>query len=103
MSHKLRVAFIDYVLEPDKPGRSGLSDFVWDMASELVRQGHEVYIIASYHSDKYPDPNVKVHNFPTPPIGYRNIIGQLLIIKHAADIVRQLQRCCCSATRVAKV
>ena len=39
VNRPLRVAFVDYVLEPDKPGRSGLSDVVWDMASELVNQG----------------------------------------------------------------
>lgn len=86
----LRIAFVDYVLEPDKPGRSGLSDIVWDMATELANQGHEPHIIASYHTDVYPDPRVRVHNFPTPPIGYRNIVGQLWILKRAADIARRL-------------
>jgi hypothetical protein len=30
VNQKLRVAFVDYVLEPDKPRRSGLSDTVCD-------------------------------------------------------------------------
>ncbi len=55
-SRKLRIGFVDYVLEPDKPGQTGLSDIVWDMASELVNQGHEPHVIASYHTDQYPDP-----------------------------------------------
>lgn len=88
---QLKIAFVDYVLEPDKPGRSGLSDIVWDMASELVNQGHEAHVIGSYYTTTYPDPRVIVHNFPTPPIGYRNIIGQLWILKRAADVVRNLQ------------
>ena len=88
---QLNIAFVDYVLEPDKPGRSGLSDIVWDMASELVNQGHEAHVVGSYHTTTYPDARVTVHNFPTPPIGYRNIAGQLWIIKRAADIVRHLQ------------
>jgi glycosyltransferase involved in cell wall biosynthesis len=88
-SRILKVAYIDYILEPDKPGRSGLSDVVWDMASELTNQGHEAHIIASYYTRQYPDPRVIVHNFPTPPIGYRNFIGQLWILKRATDIVKQ--------------
>jgi glycosyltransferase involved in cell wall biosynthesis len=87
----LRVAFIDYVLEPDKPGRTGLSGVVWDMASELVRQGHEAHVIASYHTREYPDPRVTVHNFPTPPFGYRNVVGHFWMLKRAAAIVRNLQ------------
>lgn len=90
-SDKLRIAFVDYVLEPDQPGRTGLSDVVWDMASELINQGHEAHMVASYHTEEYPDPRVTVHNFPTPPIGYRNVIGHTWIIKRAADIIRRLQ------------
>ena len=88
---KIKVAFIDYVLEPDKPGKSGLSDLVWDMASELVNQGHEAHIIASYYTHQYPDDRVIVHNFPTPPIGYRNIIGQLWILKRAEAIAKRIK------------
>lgn len=87
----MRIAFVDYVLEPHKPGRSGLSDVVWDMASELVNQGHEAHIVASYHTQNYPDRRVIVHNFPTPPIGYRNIVGHFWLLKRAADIVNRLQ------------
>ncbi len=87
---KLRVALVDYVLEPDKPGVTGLSDIVWDMASELINQGHDVHIVASYHTDRIPDERVTLHNFKTPPIGYRNIVGQLWILKRAANVVRRI-------------
>ncbi len=87
----LRVAFVDYVLDPTQPGRSGLSDVVWDMASELVSQGHESHVIASYHVKTYPDARVIVHNFSTPPIGYRNVVGHFWILKRAADIARRLR------------
>lgn len=86
----MKIGFVDYILDPKKPGRSGLSDMVWDMASELIKQGHEVHVIASYHTKFYPDPLVKMHNFKTPPIGYRNIIGQLWILVCAAKIVKKL-------------
>lgn len=91
MGHSvLRIAFVDYVLDPKYPGITGLSDVVWDMASELVNQGHEVHIVASYHTNNYPDARVIVHNFPTPPIGYRNILGQLLILKRAATYLERI-------------
>lgn len=91
LKRPLRVAFVDYVLEPDKPGRTGLSDIVWDMATELVNQGHEAHVIASYHTDQYPDSRVIVHNFPTPPIGYQNVVGHFLILREAAKIVQKLK------------
>lgn len=78
-------------MDPGKPGRSGLSDIVWEMASELVNQGHEAHVVASYHTDRMPDDRVIVHNFATPPIGYRNIIGQVWILKRAADCMSMIQ------------
>lgn len=91
MTHQvLRIAFVDYVVDPKHPGLTGLSDVVWDMASELINQGHEVHIVASYHTQHYPDPRVIVHNFPTPPIGYRNIVGHLMILGRAAVYLRQI-------------
>lgn len=87
----LRVAFIDYVLEPDKPGRSGLSDVMWDMATALTDLGHEAHIIASYRTTNYPDQRITVHNFPEPPIGYRNLLGQFWILKRAADIAKKIK------------
>jgi glycosyltransferase involved in cell wall biosynthesis len=87
----LKVAFVDYVVDPRQPGRSGLSDVVWDMAGELARQGHEAHVVASYHTTDYPDPRVVVHNFPTPPIGYRNIVGQVWILNRAAACLRRIQ------------
>lgn len=88
---RLRVAFVDYVVSPDKPGRSGLSDMVWDMASELRRRGHEPHIVGSYRTTKYPDPLIRVHNFPEPFIGYRNVVGHTLILNRAAQCVRQIR------------
>ena len=88
---RLKIAFVDYVLEPDKPGRSGLSDIVWDMASELTNQGHEVHVVASYHTTQYPDARISVHNFETPPMGYRNVVGNAWLLYRAARIVKSIQ------------
>jgi glycosyltransferase involved in cell wall biosynthesis len=90
MEKKIKIGFIDYVLEPDKPGRTGLSDIVWELGVELVAQGNEVHVIASYQSTEYPNDLIIVHNFSTPPIGYRNLLGQLWILKRAANIIRHL-------------
>ena len=88
---RLKVAFVDYVLEPDKPGRSGLSDIVWDMASALIDQGHEAHVVASYNTTAYPDKRVVVHNFKAPPMGYRNVVGNAWLLKRASTIVKRLE------------
>ena len=89
-SLSLKIAFVDYMVNPSKPGRSGLSDIVWDMATELVALGHEVHVVASYATSEVPDGRVVLHNFETPPIGYRNVIGHVWIIKRASDIIKKI-------------
>lgn len=79
----MRVAFIDYVLDPTKPGKTGLSDLVWDIAPRLVDYGDEVHVIGPYTTDANPDSRVNVHRFKLPPIGYRNIVGHLWIVLRA--------------------
>lgn len=86
----MRVVLFDYVLDPSKPGRSGLSDIVWDMATHMVDYGCEVHVIGSYFTDVVPDSRVIFHNFKTPPIGYRNVIGHAWIVKRAVSIIREI-------------
>jgi glycosyltransferase involved in cell wall biosynthesis len=76
----MRVAFVDYVVEPDKPGASGLSDISWNMARELTKLGDDVHIVAPYSIDPEPCGGVTVHRFPLPRPGYRNIVGHLRIV-----------------------
>jgi glycosyltransferase involved in cell wall biosynthesis len=76
----MRVGFVDYVLEPDKPGASGLSDITWNMARELTKLGDDVHIVAPYSVDPEPCSGVTVHRFPLPRPGYRNIVGHLRIV-----------------------
>lgn len=85
----MRVAFIDYVFELDLPvGTSGLSEVVWNMAIPLANAGHEVHVVAPYASQSYPCDSVQVHRFELPPIGYRNIIGHILIVRRAIQILK---------------
>lgn len=79
----MRVAFVDFVLDPAQPGAAGLSNIVWSMARELQALGDEVHIVAPYTTDRYPYPGIQVHRFGIPPIGYRNIVGHLLIVLRA--------------------
>ncbi len=88
----MRIAFVDYVCDPAKPGLTGLSDLVWDMASRLARGGDEIHVVAPYTNDAAPDPAVHVHRFPIPAIGYRNIVGHLLIVYAAYRRLQQLGR-----------
>jgi glycosyltransferase involved in cell wall biosynthesis len=86
----VRIAFFDYVCDPAKPGTTGLSDIVWDIAVRLVELGDEVDIVAPYTVDQMPSTSVRVHRFPIPPIGYRNIVGHLLIILTGSRYLRHL-------------
>jgi hypothetical protein len=40
----MKIAFIDYVLDPAQSGASGLSDVVWNMARELAKLGDDVHV-----------------------------------------------------------
>ncbi len=90
MQTNLRIVFLDYVLDLTKPGRNGLSDIVWDMASEMIDLGHEVHVVAPYTQQLAPDQRVKVHSIEVPPMGYRWFIGHMWICKRMADIAFRL-------------
>jgi len=86
----MKIAFIDFVLDPALPGASGLSDIVWNTARELARLGDEVHIVAPYSVDPPPVLGVTVHRFKLPPVGYRNILGHILIVLAAWRVVRRI-------------
>lgn len=83
---KLKIGFIDYVLDPQRPGRSGLSDIVWDMAENLTDLGHQVHILGPYSETL--NPKVSVHRIPIPPMGLRNVVGNIWLLRRAAKMVR---------------
>jgi glycosyltransferase involved in cell wall biosynthesis len=87
----MRVAFVDYVVEPDKPGASGLSDISWNMARELGRLGDDVHVLGPYTVDPAHFPGVTAHRFPLPWPGYRNILGHLRIVISARKKLGQLR------------
>jgi len=84
----LRVGLVDYVVDPYKPGRSGLSDIVWDMATHLVDLGHEAHVFGHYLTADYPDPRVTVHAVAIPKAWRRNVVGQSYILHRAARLMR---------------
>ncbi len=87
---RLVIVFLDYILELDKPGRIGLSDVVWDMASELVELGHDVHVVGPYAQELVPDQRVRVHTIKVPPTGYRWFVGHLWICLRMARVAHQL-------------
>jgi len=86
----MKIAFVDFILDPTKPGRTGLSDLVWDMAKRLTRFGDEVHIVAPYTFENFPDRQVHVHRFSLPVLAYQNILGHSLIILRAYRTLQQL-------------
>ena len=76
----MRIVLFDYVFDRDKPGASGLSDLVWNWASHLTTMGDEVHIVAPYLENARPPTGAIVHRYALPPIGYRNILGHVLIV-----------------------
>ena len=96
----MKIVFLDYVLEPDQPGRTGLSDVVWDMAQGLIELGHDVQVVGPYPQHLAPDPRVKVHTIKVPPTGYRWFGGHLWICKRLADKAASLKADIIHAPRV---
>jgi glycosyltransferase involved in cell wall biosynthesis len=88
---KLKIVFLDYILELDKPGRTGLSDVVWDMADELIALGHDVHVVAPYPQELAPNPQIQVHTIKVPPSGYRWFIGHLWICERMARVAHRLE------------
>lgn len=86
----MRIAFVDYILDPSAPATTGLSDLVWDMATRLSRDGDDVHVVAPYTTDRWPAAAVTVHKFRIPPIGYRNIVGHGLILARAMFALRRI-------------
>jgi len=88
----MRIAFVDYVCKTDKPGTTGLSDLVWDMAGRLADLGDDTHVVAPYTVSGQPHPGVTVDRFAIPPIGYRNIAGHVLMVLAALRRLRSLGR-----------
>jgi len=88
----MKIVLFDYVFERDKPGITGLSDLVWNWARHLVDLGDEVHIVAPYPESAQPPEGTIVHRFPVPPIGYRNIVGHILIVLRGWLEIRKLGR-----------
>ncbi len=86
------IVFLDYILDLARPGASGLSDIVWDLATELDRRGVSVHVVAPYATHPRAGTGVTLHPFGLPPLGYRNIVGHALIALRAACSIPALDR-----------
>jgi len=86
----VKIVLFDYVLDPKHPGITGLSDLVWNWARELIALGEQVHIVAPYAEDARPPAGAVVHRYPVPFIGYRNVIGHILIVLRGWWEIRKL-------------
>lgn len=83
------IVLIDNVCDPARPGESGHSDSVWELATELTAAGHPVEVVAPYAQARAPRPGVVVHKFPLPPGGLRNAPLQWFAALNAALVSRK--------------
>lgn len=86
----MRIAFIDFILDLDKPGASGLSSVVWNIAHELASMGDDVHIIGPYSASDTKASGIRFHHVDVPPIGYRNIVGHVLIVLRSWKMARSI-------------
>ena len=92
MRQLLPVYYVDYVVDLARPGASGLSDVVWDMAEELVRQGGAAHVFGPYSASARPESGVAFHRFRIPPPGYRNMLGHAAMVLSALYEIRRMRQ-----------
>lgn len=89
---RLPIFFVDYLVDPAKPGASGLSDIVWDMAEQLASKAWEVHVFGSYSAPPRGSKAIEFHRFRTPWPGYRNVLGHLAIVLAVHRAIRRLNQ-----------
>jgi glycosyltransferase involved in cell wall biosynthesis len=66
----MKIVFLDAIVEPQLPGKSGLSDINWRLASEVRKLGVETIILGIYDKNikpPYPEVNqLPINNYLTP-------------------------------------
>jgi glycosyltransferase involved in cell wall biosynthesis len=75
----VRVALIDWVCEPDRPGASGLSDIVWETARALDDLGVDPVVVGAYDREApLPRHAFELVRLDRPAAWRRNIAGHIL-------------------------
>ena len=85
----MHIAFFDYVFERGKPGITGLSANVWEMAGEMAKLGHKVHVVGPYAEGTRGPKHVSLHGFSPPEPFYRNIVGHTLLALQGALLIRR--------------
>jgi phosphatidylinositol alpha-1,6-mannosyltransferase len=87
----VKIAFVDWYCDPARPGASGMSDLVWGMAGSLAARGHDVHVVAPYPPPHFAG-SVNVHQHWAPPLklGYRNILGHVVLAVAASRALAQI-------------
>jgi hypothetical protein len=87
----MQIGFLDYeMVDRSRPGVSGVSDMVWDLARGLVEWGDGVHVVGPYTSDESPVVGAWVHRYHVPAAWYRNAISRMLIVERGAAILKRI-------------
>jgi len=81
----MHIAMLDVMVEPARPGASGLSDSVWHMARELTHLGDHVAIVGVYRSHApLPPGHVRVYRLDPPARAVALMEGLGFTIVHSS-------------------
>jgi glycosyltransferase involved in cell wall biosynthesis len=90
----VNIVMLDVIVDPTRPGASGLSDLVWHMARELTALGDHIAIVGAYAANApLPPGNIRVHRLAPPPSAVARLERLGVTIVHASVCAaRALQR-----------
>ena len=81
---RLNITLIDNICDPEKPGRSGHSDIVWEASRCLLGAGHAVTIVADYTTPTpFQHANLRVVTFKARAFDRRNGLGKIVHVLRA--------------------
>lgn len=86
----MKICFIDNVVQPDKPGRSGMSDTIWGMTKVLIDQGHQVHIVGTYGEGPLKSSQIKLYKCRASRLVYRNVLGKAIFTLEAHHIINRI-------------
>jgi glycosyltransferase involved in cell wall biosynthesis len=88
----MRVGLLDFhMVNRSRPGTSGVSDMIWDLAQGLAACGDDVHITGAFTTKDFPVAGVKVHPYEIRNFWYRNALTQMLVIMKGGQALRKVR------------
>jgi glycosyltransferase involved in cell wall biosynthesis len=85
----MRIALVDNVSDPVRPGKSGHSDIIWTLARHFTDRGHSVIVVAPYTSVDFSTGGVTI--VPVLKRGTRiNVLTSSLLVFRMMKRVKEL-------------